>query len=167
MALLNKKRMQTNAVKCLFHRDDIFERKAAGYVEVVQSNGHSVSLSFGAVSDCRREGRLPPLFLRSPETQRGRTAPHGVGAGEGGTAPFSGGLQGCFSGASSGPGTGSGHSLCLARTQKPSPADAGDTRLSICSISEKTQLGAGSVLTAAVPDGGGGFGSAASSQRVK
>lgn len=65
--------MRTNAVKCLFHRDDIFERKAAGYVEVVQSNGHSVSLSFGAVSDCRREGRLPPLSLRSPETRRGRT----------------------------------------------------------------------------------------------
>ncbi|XP_063257815.1 uncharacterized protein LOC134552786 [Prinia subflava] len=158
--------MQTNVVQCLFHRDDIFERKAAGYVEVVQSNGHSVSLSFGAVSDCRREGRLPPLSLRSPETQRGRAAPHGVGAGEGGTAPFSGGLQGCSSGASSGPGTGPGRSLCLARTRKPSPAAAGDTRLSICSISEKAQLGAGSVLTAAVPDGGGGLGSAASSQRV-
>ncbi|XP_017599876.1 PREDICTED: uncharacterized protein LOC108449138 isoform X1 [Corvus brachyrhynchos] len=150
----------------LFHRDDIFEQKAAGYVEVVQSNGHSVSLSFGAVSDCRREGRLPPLSLRSPETQRGRAAPHGVGAGEGGTASLSGGLQGCSFGASSGPGTGPGRSPCLASTRKPSPADAGDTRLSICSISEKAQLGAGSVLTAAVPDGGGGFGSAAPSQRV-
>lgn len=103
--------MQTNVVKCLFHRDDIFERKAAGCVEVVQSNGRSVSLSLGAVSDCRREGRLPPLSLRSPETQRGRAAPHGVGAREGGTAPFSGGLQGCSSGASSGPGTGPGRSL--------------------------------------------------------
>lgn len=115
--------MQTNVVKCLFHRRDIFEQKAAGCVEVVQSSGHSVSLSFGAVSDCRREGRLPPLSLRSPETQRGRAAPHGVGAREGGTAPFSGGLQGCSSGASSGPGTGPGRPLCLARTRKPSPAD--------------------------------------------
>ncbi|XP_055557977.1 uncharacterized protein LOC114014827 isoform X1 [Falco cherrug] len=32
-------------------------------------------------------------------------------------------------------------------------------------ISEKTRLGAGSVFTAAVPDGGGGLGSSASSQR--
>ncbi|XP_074947822.1 uncharacterized protein LOC142056598 [Phalacrocorax aristotelis] len=33
-------------------------------------------------------------------------------------------------------------------------------------ISEKARLGAGSVFTAAVPDGGGGLGSSASSQRV-
>ncbi|XP_039237373.1 uncharacterized protein LOC113983310 [Pipra filicauda] len=85
---------------------------------------------------------------------------------EGGTAPFSGGLQSYSSGVSSGPGTGPGRYPYPARTRKPSPADAGDTRLSICSISEKAQLGAGSVLTAAVPDGGGGLGNAASSQRV-
>lgn len=46
----------------------------------------------------------------------------------------------------------------------PPPA-AGDTPLYICSISEKARLGAGSVLTAAVPAGGGG--SSAPSQRVK
>ena len=66
----------------LSHRDDIFERKAAGYAEVVQSNGRSVPLSFGAMSECGREGRLPPLSLGSPEAQRGRVAPHGVGARE-------------------------------------------------------------------------------------
>lgn len=145
----------------LFHRDDIFERKAVGCVEVVQSNGHSVSLSFGAVSECGREGRLPPLSLGSPEAHRARVAPHGVGAGERVPARRSGGLRGCS------PGPGHGRSPCLARTRKPSPADAGDTRLYICSISEKARLGAGSVFTAAVPDGGGGLGSSASSQRVK
>lgn len=67
----------------LFHRDDIFERKAAGNVEVVQRNGHSVSLSFRAVSECGREGRLPPLSLGSPEAQRRSVAPRGNGAGEG------------------------------------------------------------------------------------
>lgn len=114
--------MRTNAVKCLFHRDDIFERKAAGYVEVVQSNGHSVSLSFGAVSDCRREGRLPPLSLRSPETRRGRTRRMEPALGrEGGTAPFSGGLQGRSSDASSGPGTGPGPSPASPEHENPPP----------------------------------------------
>lgn len=88
---------------------------------MVQSNGHSVSLSFGAVSDCRREGRLPPLSLRSSETQRGRAAPHGVGAREGGNAPFSGGLLGCSSVASSGPGTGPGRSASPEHENPPPP----------------------------------------------
>ncbi|XP_066851845.1 uncharacterized protein [Anser cygnoides] len=121
--------------------------------EVVQSNGHSLSLSFGAASECGREGRLPPLSLGSPEAQRGRATLRGVRSEAGVTAPSSGGLQGF------------GRSPRLARTQKPSPANAEDTRLYICSISEKARLGAGSVLTAAVPDGGGGLGSSASSQR--
>ncbi|CAN0042427.1 unnamed protein product, partial [Bubo scandiacus] len=146
----------------LSHRGDIFERKEAGYVEVVQSNGHSVPLSFGAVSECGREERLPPLSLGSPEARSGRVAPHGAGTGQRVTAPLSGGLQGC----SSSPCRGPGRSPCLARTRTPSPADAGDARLYICSISEKARLGAGSVFTAAVPDGGGGLGSLASSQRV-
>lgn len=89
-------------------------------------------------------------------------------------APRSRGLQGCSSsgsgagsGSGSGTGAGLGLSACLARSRKPSPADAGDSRLYICSISEKAPLGADSVFTAAVSDGGGGFGSSASSQRVK
>lgn len=66
----------------LFHRDDMLERKAAGSVEVVQSNGHRVSLSFGAASECGREGRLSLLSSGRPEAQRGRVAPRGIGAGE-------------------------------------------------------------------------------------
>lgn len=167
MVILNKDACREMS---LFHRDDIFERKAAGYVEVVQSTGHSVSLSFGAVSERGREGRREGCHLfpwgvqrhRGAESRRVESAlgsewllpaPEGCGAAP---PPVAAAL-----------GPGPGRSPCLARTRKPSPADAGETRLYICSISEKTRLGAGSVFTAAVPDGGGGLGSSASSQRVK
>lgn len=148
--------MQASIMNCLSFMTVTSEQKRPD-TEVVQSNGHSLSLSFGAASECGREGRLPPLSLGSPEAQRGRATLRGVLSEAGVTAPLSGGLQGF----------GSGRSPRLARTRKPSPANAKDTRLYICSISEKARLGAGSVLTAAVPDGGGGLGSSASSQRVK
>eukprot|EP00075_Anas_platyrhynchos_P023825 XP_027313078.1 uncharacterized protein LOC110352779 isoform X1 [Anas platyrhynchos] len=147
--------MQASIMNCLSFMTVTSEQKRPD-TEVVQSNGHSLSLSFGAASECGREGRLPPLSLGSPEAQRGRATLRGVLSEAGVTAPLSGGLQGF----------GSGRSPRLARTRKPSPANAKDTRLYICSISEKARLGAGSVLTAAVPDGGGGLGSSASSQRV-
>lgn len=143
-------------MNCLFFMTVTSEQKRPD-TEVVQSNGHSLSLSFGAASECGREGRLPPLSLGSPEAQRGRATLRGVLSEAGVTAPRSGGLQGF----------GFGRSPHLARTRPPPPAKAEDTRLYICSISEKARLGAGSVLTAAVPDGGGGLGSSASSQRVK
>lgn len=40
---------------------------------MVQSNGHRASLSFGAVSEPGREGRLPPLSSGSPEAQEGQS----------------------------------------------------------------------------------------------
>jgi len=126
----------------LFRRGGMSERKAAGYVEAVQSNGHSVSLSFGGVSERGRKGRLTPLSLGSPGARRGTVAPRGIGAEERGTAPRSEGLL--------------LRPLSLPRQNNPPPhADAENARLYICSISEKARLGAGSVFTAAVPDGGG------------
>lgn len=51
----------------LFQNDEIFERKVPGYFKVVQRDSHRVPLSFGAVSEGGREGRLPPFSLGSPE----------------------------------------------------------------------------------------------------
>lgn len=97
-------------MNCLFFMTVTSEQKRPD-TEVVQSNGHSLSLSFGAASECGREGRLPPLSLGSPEAQRGRATLRGVLSEAGVTAPRSGGLQGF----------GFGRSPHLARTRTTPP----------------------------------------------